>query len=106
MPRFSDLSLGATTAYAELAEQTRAFELSNALAGLVGSFQKLERKGRAYWYFAYRDLDSKVRMVYVGPDDDRVRALVERFDRARGSRRLAPQARAALARGCAPATPK
>ncbi|MGZ3438424.1 MAG: GSU2403 family nucleotidyltransferase fold protein [Polyangia bacterium] len=106
MARFSELSIAAATAYAELAEQTRTFELSNALAGLVGSFQKLTRKGRAYWYFAYRDLDSKVRMVYVGPDDQRVQALVERFDVTRGTRPLAPQAQAALALGCAAATPK
>lgn len=106
MARFTELSLAASTAYAELAEQTRSFELSNALAGLVGSFQKLQRKGRAYWYFAYRDLDSKVRMVYVGPDDERVRALVERFDAVRRTRPLAPQAQAALALGCAAATPK
>ncbi len=106
MARFSELSVGAATAYAELVEQTRGFELSNALAGLVGSFQKLSRKGRAYWYFAYRDLDSKVRMVYVGPDDERVRVLVERFDVARRTRPLAPQAQAAVALGCAAATPK
>jgi hypothetical protein len=106
MSRFFELSLAAATAYAELTEQTRSFELTNALAGLVGSFQKLLRKGRAYWYFAYRDLDSKVRMVYVGPDDDRVRALVDRFDITRGTRPLAPQARAALALGCAAAAPK
>lgn len=55
--------MSAQTAYAELAEQTRAFELTNALAGLVGSFQKLARKGQKYWYFAYRDLDRKVRMA-------------------------------------------
>ncbi len=106
MSRYSDLSTAAATAYAELAEQTRSFELSNALSGLVGSFQKLLRKSRAYWYFAYRDLDSKVRMVYVGPDDERVRALVERFDATRGTRPLAPHAQAALALGCAPAAPK
>ena len=106
MSRFSELSLAAATAYAELVEQTRSFELADALAGLVGSFQKLMRKGRAYWYFAYRDLDSKVRMVYVGPDDERVRALVERFEQARGTRPLAPQAQAALALGCAAAAPK
>lgn len=106
MDRFSELSTAAATAYAELAEQTRGFELSNALAGLVGSFQKLERKGRSYWYFAYRDLDSKVRMVYVGPDDKRVRALVERFADTRQEKPLAPQAQAALALGCAAAAPK
>jgi hypothetical protein len=104
--RFAELSLAAQTAYAELAEQTRTFELTNALAGLVGTFQKLTRKGRAYWYFAYRDLDGKVHMAYVGPNDERVRALVERFRRTRRSKPLVPQAKAALELGCAPTAPK
>lgn len=104
--RYLELSLAAQTAYAELAEQTRAFEISGALAGLTGSFQKLDRKGRAYWYFAYRDLDGKVRMVYLGPDDERVRALVERFKSSRKTRPLSPQAKAALALGCVAAAPK
>jgi hypothetical protein len=104
--RFAELSLAAQTAYSELAEQTRAFELNSALAGLVGTFQKLTRKGRAYWYFAYRDLDGKVRMAYVGPNDERVRALVERFQRTRRAKPLAPQAKAALELGCAPTAPK
>jgi hypothetical protein len=104
--RFTELPLSAQTAYAELAEQTRTFELTNALAGLVGSFQKLKRGRQTYWYFAYRDLDRKVRLVYVGPDEERVRNLVERFERARLDRPLAPQAQAALALGCAAVVPK
>lgn len=104
--RFTELPLSAQTAYAELFEQTRAFEVTNALAGLTGSFQKLTRKGQDYWYFAYRDLDRKVRMAYVGPNDKRVLALVERFERIRQDKPLAPQAQAALALGCAPTAPK
>lgn len=104
--RFTELPLSAQTAYAELFEQTRTFEVTNALAGLTGSFQKLTRKGQNYWYFAYRDLDRKVRMAYIGPDDERVRALVERFERIRQDKPLAPQAQAALALGCAATAPK
>ena len=104
--RYSELALSAQTAYAELLEQTRAFELTNALAGLVGSFHKLTRKRSDYWYFAYRDLDRRVRMVYVGPDEDRVRALVERFERVRRHKPLAPAALAALALGCTATMPK
>lgn len=104
--RFVELPLSAQTAYAELAEQTREFETTNALGGLTGSFQKLARKGQSYWYFAYRDLDGKVRMSYVGPDDDRVRALIERFRSSRAGKPLAPQAKAAIALGCAPMAPK
>ena len=104
--RFSELNLSAQTAYAELFEQTRAFEMTNALAGLAGSFHKLERKGKSYWYFAYRDTDQKLRMAYVGPDEARVRALVARFAEIRQDKPLAPAARSAIALGCTPIAPK
>ena len=104
--RYAELTLSAQTAYAELAEQARAFETTRAIEGLTGSFQKLERKGRGYWYFAYRDIDGRVRMSYVGPEEPRVDALVERFRAHRVTRPMAPQAQAAIALGCAPSPPK
>jgi hypothetical protein len=104
--RFNELPVSAQTAYAELAEQTRAFEAVNALGGLQGSFQKLDRKGRGYWYFAFRDLDGKVRLSYVGPDDERVQALVRRFEESREARPLSPQAQAAIALGGVPVPTK
>lgn len=104
--RYTELSLSAQTAYAELFEQARAFELGHALSGLTGSFQKLSRKNQDYWYFAYRDLDQRVRMVYVGPDDERVRALVGNFDNSRAGKPLLPQSRAALVLGCLATVPK
>ena len=103
--RYTELPLSAQTAYAELAEQTRAFETGSAISGLTGSFQKLSRKGRDYWYFAFRE-GHKVRMSYVGPDDERVRALVERFRNSRRGKPLAPGAQSAIALGAAPTAPK
>jgi hypothetical protein len=104
--RFSELNLSAHTAYAELFEQARGFEMTSSLGGLKGSFQKLERKGKQYWYFAYRDPDQKTRMAYVGPDDMRVQQLIDRFAQMRQDKPLAPAARSAIALGCAPAAPK
>jgi len=104
--RFSELTLSAQTAYAELFEQTRTFELSNALSGLSGSFQKLHRKNQDYWYWAFRDVNQKVRMLYVGPDDDRVRALVALFEKNKHKKPLEPAALSALALGNAGAAPK
>ncbi len=104
--RLSHLSLAAQTAHAELFSQTQAFELDNALAGLTGAFHQRKLKGRDYWYFAYRDIDQKLRMVYVGPDNDRVRALVERYRASRLDKPLAPPARMAIAAGCATVAPK
>lgn len=104
--RSVELSLSAQTAYAELVAQAQTFAISGALAGLVGAFHRRTIKGRRYWYFGYRDIDQKLRMVYVGPDDERARALVERFRDVRREKPLAPAARAAIATGCVPAAPK
>lgn len=104
--RFVSLSLSAQTAYAELFSQTQTFEMTNALAGLVGAFHKRTLKGRDYWYFGYRDIDQKLRMAYVGPDSERVHALVAKFGETRKDKPLAPPARMAVAAGCTPATPK
>src|SRR5882724_9522534 len=106
-PRFSELILSAQTAYAELAERTRAFEVSNALAGLSGSFHTLKRKGNTYWYFSYREPGvERSPVVYIGPDTEQVRALVERFRSQRLPKALAPQALAAVNLGCAAVAPK
>lgn len=104
--RIDSLPLSAQTAYAELFAQTQAFELDNALAGLVGAFHKRKIKTFDYWYFAYRDIDQKLRMVYVGPDNERVRSLVERFKTLRQAKPLVAPARMAIAAGCTPAAPK
>ena len=104
--RFANLTLSAQTAYAELFSQTQAFEIDNALAGLVGAFHRRTLKGHEYWYFAYRDIDQKQRMAYVGPDNERVRALVKRFRETRQDKPLTPLARMAIAAGCTPVAPK
>lgn len=99
--RYTDLSLGAQTAYAELLEQTQALEMRHHLGGLKGSFHRKRLKGRDYWYFAWRDLDGRVRFAYVGPDGERVQRLIERYASEREVS-LEPRARAAIALGCAP----
>lgn len=81
--RYTRLSLGAQTAYAELLEQTQGLELQNHVGGLTGSFHRKKIKGRSYWCFAYRDIDGGMRWVYVGPDGERVARLIERFKAGR-----------------------
>ncbi len=102
--RFHALSLGAQTAYAELADQVQTLEVHHSLAGLSGAFHKRCLKGREYWYFGYRDIDGTGRMVYIGPNTDRVQSLVARFAAQPGT--LIPQANAAMALGCAATLPK
>jgi hypothetical protein len=103
--RYVELPLSAQTAYAELFDQSRAAELHRSVAHLNGSFASKSVKGREYWYFAYRDIDGAVRQLYVGPDDERVRALIARF-REQAPRPLGPMAKAAVALGCAAAVPR
>jgi hypothetical protein len=106
-PRYSELSLSAQTAYAELAERTRVFELDSALSGLSGSFHTLTRKNKDYWYFSYRETGvERSRVIYVGPDNAPVRALVEKFRQQRNPKALAPQALAAINLGCSPVVPR
>ena len=105
MPRYQELTLAAQTAYAELLENARAGELNRSVAHLNGSFASKKVKGHIYWYYAYRDVDGAVRQIYIGPDDDRVRALVDTF-RQKQPLPLAPLARSAAALGCQAAVPK
>lgn len=101
----AELSLAAQTAYAELLHATQARELLRSVAQLNGSFAAKRIKGRTYWYFAYRDLAGALRQLYVGPDDARVRRLMERF-RDEAPVPLAPLARAARALGCMTVVPR
>jgi hypothetical protein len=103
--RYTRLSLGAQTAYAELLEQTQGIELQHHLGRLAGSFHRKSIKGRRYWYFAYRDLDGGMRFVYVGPDGERVTRLIERFH-AEKAVSLRGRAQAATALGCAAIVPR
>lgn len=71
---FAFLSSAAQTQYAQLLDTARSVEMQRSTASLNGRFQKRQRKGRSYWYFVY--YDGKTRNLYVGPDNERVRALV------------------------------
>jgi hypothetical protein len=101
VPRFTDLSLSAQTAYAQLFETTLAGELSRSVANLRGSFARKTVKGRDYWYFQFTDLGGVLRQLYVGPDSGPVRALVSVSKQPRDEPVL-PLARSAIALGCAP----
>jgi hypothetical protein len=103
--RFEDLSLSAQTAYAELLDTASAQELTRSIAQLNGSFASKDVKGRKYWYFQYRDIDGKVRQLYVGPDGQRVQALMTRAQDS-PLRPLGPLARSAISLGCQRVLPR
>lgn len=104
--RYVELPVSAATAYAQLHSAALAVELARDVSHLHGSFSTKEVKGRRYWYFAFREADQRVRQIYVGPDSEEVRGLVERARGATPDAALRSLARAALALGCTAAQAK
>ncbi len=108
MKPYEDLTASAQNAYADLFDAALAMHLSSSIAGLNGSFGKKKVHGHTYWYFQYRDIGGAVRQLYVGPQSEKLEALIRvHRDRAGLSARpLQPLAAAATALGCAPLLPK
>lgn len=102
MTRFTELTLSAQTAYAQLFDAASTTELSRSVANLAGSFAQKTVKGRVYWYFQHSDLAGKSRQIYVGPDTPEVRRLVELRADAPSVDALRALARSAIALGCQP----
>lgn len=102
MPSYSELSIAAQTAFAQL--QDAAVALPRSAATLHGSFTAKTVRARKYWYFAFRE-GGQVRQVYVGPDEPRVRALAESQRAASDGDALKAQARACLAQGATALVP-
>jgi hypothetical protein len=97
----TELSVSAQTAYGQLFEAALNAEHVRSVADLNGSFNAKTVKGRKYWYFQYFDAAGALRQVYVGPDSERVRALVEKAGKPAGVAALGPLARSASSLGCA-----
>lgn len=95
---FTELSLTAQTAYAQVLDTAITSEVEHAVASLSGSFAAKTVKGKRYWYFQYRELNGVVRQIYVGPDAAKVRALVERATAGKSETPVA-LARSAIALG-------
>ncbi len=101
----SPLSSSAQSAYAELLEVTRHQELARSVGNLSGSFNRKKVKGVDYWYYQFTDSAGRgTRQVFVGRDDEPLRALVEKA-RAKDTRHVDTLAKAAITLGCAGATP-
>jgi len=100
MDRQAELSLSAQTAYAQLFDAAQASELARSVATLRGSFASKKVKGRIYWYFQYTEVSGTLRQLYVGPDSERVRALIEGHRGGGPTVALEPLARSAIALGC------
>src|SRR5690242_18068747 len=102
MKPFEPLSLSAQTSYAQLFDAAQAAELARSVASLAGSFARKNVKGNTYWYFQHTDVSGRLRQIYVGPDNPRTRALVERHGARESPERIREFAAAATALGCEP----
>lgn len=106
MQAFTELSLTAQTAYAQLLESAVSAEHMRTVADIPGSFAAKTVRGQKYWYFQYTEPAGKLRQVYVGPDNDAVRALIEKNQQPSQQKNLGPLARSAAALGCAEILPR
>lgn len=106
MQYYSDLPLTAQTAYAQLLDAALSAEHFRSVADLPGSFAAKTVKGHRYWYYQFTEPAGKLRQVFVGPDNEAVRRLIERSGELGASEPLIPLARAAAALGCATILPR
>ena len=74
-----ELSLTAQTLYAELLDQVLALGVAEPMSRTGGSFIKKIVKTRPYVYFQFRELGRAYRQVFIGPDNEKTQALVNRI---------------------------
>lgn len=99
---YRTLSLSAQTSYAQLFDAAQAAELTRSIASLRGSFASKRVKGRTYWYFQHTDVSGRLRQIYVGPDNERVKHLIEQHDSAGPRDAIQSLVNATIAHGCEP----
>jgi len=98
---YTELSPSAQTAYAQTFDHVLIGSLHRSVADLTGSFAKKSVSGIEYWYFQYRDIDSRLKQVYLGPKSERLDRLIalKQSNKLGKQTSVAKQARAALALG-------
>lgn len=103
---YTHLSASAQTAYAQLLDAAHAAEIARTVADLPGTFAKKQVKGKTYWYYQFLDVSARKRQVYVGPENDRVLALVASGRQPGPKAALGALARSAAALGNEPMLPR
>jgi hypothetical protein len=105
---FADSSMAAQAAYSSVLSAARMAQLNRSPADLPGGFASKTVHGRLYWYYQ-RKGPTGLEQIYVGPDDEATRALIEaaRDEAAAASQEhLRRLANAAAALGCYAVAPK
>ena len=103
---YVELSPSAQTAYAQLLDAALSADHHRSVADLKGSFAAKTVKGRKYWYYQYSEPSGKLRQVFVGPDNEAVRALRAQKEIETASGGLGRLARSAAVLGCMEVIPK
>ncbi|MBI1890626.1 MAG: nucleotidyltransferase domain-containing protein [Burkholderiales bacterium] len=101
MAFYTELSLTAQTAYAQLLDAALASEHLRTVADLSGSFAPKTVKGHKYWYYQYTEPSGRLRQIFVGPESEAVKALMEKKSAASSGTALVALARSAISLGCA-----
>ena len=105
---FADQSAAAQAAYSAVMAAARYAQLNRSPADLPGGFMTKTVKGRIYWYYQ-RKGPTGLEQLYVGPDDEATRALVEASKSgtaAAAQDHVRKLANAASALGCYTVVPK
>lgn len=97
--------MAAQTAFAQMAEAVLAAEHLRTVADLTGAFKSKRVKGHQYWYYQFSDPSGARRQIFVGPDNDAVRALIAKAGQP-GDHNVEALARAALSLGCSDILPR
>ena len=104
--RYTEQPVATSTAYAQLHTAALGIEFDRDVSHLNGSFGTKTVKGSLQWYFSFRDIDQRVRQLYIGPDTEAIRQLVHKARTAEPRARLRALARSANVLGCLPAQRK
>lgn len=108
MKPYKDQTASAQNAYADLFDATLALHISASVAGLNGSFGKKKVHGHDYWYFQFRDIGGAVKQIYLGPESEKLSALILAHRQPANEEAVPLQrlAAAAVALGCESLLPK
>jgi hypothetical protein len=106
MTLYEELTSVAQTAYAQLLDVALTTEHMRTVADLSGSFASKTIKGHKYWYYQYSEPSGNLRQIFVGPDNDAVRSLIQEKNQPGASEGLIPLAASAVALGCTDVLPK
>ncbi|TAG00987.1 MAG: hypothetical protein EAZ43_12525 [Betaproteobacteria bacterium] len=99
---FTDISLQGQTAYVQTVEALQSQEITRCIADVSGSFNRKIIGERSYWYYQSRLLDGRVHQTYLGPDSERLQALIDKRKSEQAERGAVPTALAqhAVKLGC------